>query len=258
MHPSESGHWYAGEDFDIYKRGDQVDRVPGADGVKRVKPDRRHAKKFKLYPGVTSVIRQLAKPGLDHWKRNQDMMAFATLPEIKGEAVEDRIKRVMEDADQHAREAAEWGTQLHKWVQYFLEANSLEIVPKPWQPWVTAVWEKLSDYADYGYWKCEETVIHPIGYGGKVDLYCPLWVMDLKGREWKKKDTPRPYFDNAMQLAAYDFALAGHSNRHIANVFVNRTRPEVHVHEWTDEDRAQALEAFRHLLAVWRITNGIS
>ena len=254
-HPKESGHWYAVEPFMEHKAGDQVGLVPNAKADKMIKPDIRHARKFNLAPGVTTILKQLAKPGLEKWKGNQLLESFATLPEIKGESLESRIARVREDADAQAKESAEWGTEFHKWFQNFIEKSvgpTYRPAPEKWGPWIAATWEAISPYADFGYWVAEESFVYT-GYGGKVDLYCPGWVIDIKTREWDDKP-PTAYFDNAMQLAAYEIGLSGRDRR-IANVLVNRKRPEVIVQEWSVEDQWRAWSCFSHLVGLWQITN---
>src|SRR5690348_5494109 len=88
--PTEGGHWYD-------RAGNMVETVTGANG-QQVKPDLRHARKLGLLPGVTSVIKVQAAPGLVNWLVDQALMAALTLPRIEGESLDDFKARAKRDS----------------------------------------------------------------------------------------------------------------------------------------------------------------
>lgn len=97
-----------------YPDGKAAYEVPGSKPGVMVKPDLRHAKKLGLLPSVTSVMRIMAKPALESWKREQATLSALTLGRVEGESDKDFLARVREDANAQAMARAAEGTALHK------------------------------------------------------------------------------------------------------------------------------------------------
>ena len=113
--PQESTHWYA-------KDGSPAYTVMAKNGEQR-STTLRDAKKMGLLPSVTTIMKAAASPGLEAWKINQMMLAALTLPRGEGEGEESFIKRIQADSKEHARKAAERGTQVHTAIEQFFDGH---------------------------------------------------------------------------------------------------------------------------------------
>src|SRR5512137_155708 len=114
----EAGHWYSND-------GRVVELVPDAKGEKMVKPDKRHARKFDLGPGVTGVAGILAKDGLNRWLIEQAIDAAITLPAIENEPADARKKRIYDDYEAQSADAREKGTAIHAALNRYYDTREL-------------------------------------------------------------------------------------------------------------------------------------
>ena len=104
---SESGHWYD-------EAGQTAYEVPYADPKKGMRATTiRDAKKLNLFPSVTTVMSIMDKPGLNRWKQMNMLESALTLPALEGESLDSYAKRVIEDAAETGRKAAQRGTDIH-------------------------------------------------------------------------------------------------------------------------------------------------
>jgi hypothetical protein len=251
---AESVHWYRGED------GGPQYTVKAKDGSDRP-TTLRDARKMNLVPSVTTVMKVAAKPGLDVWKNEQLLLAALTLPRIAGEDEKSFIARVVADSKATGKAAAELGTRIHEsieaWIdgvrpvehediaKAFEEAVFNHFKTHPFQPWLT-----------------ERSFASPMGFGGKVDLYCvadehaPVGiVLDAKSKEFGPDDKIDAYDEHLMQLAAYRHGL-GVPNARCANVFCSRSHPGlVKVVEWPEDELKKGWEMFQALLRFWQLKN---
>lgn len=246
----ESGHWYTLD-------GKVVDAVPGADGRKMVKPDIRHARKFGLVPGVTTITRQLKSEGLDKWKQKQLLLAALTLPRIENEPLDFFATRVVDDFTQQASAAADLGTKLHAALnRYFLE----RLLPD-YEAAVNAVhavdeWLRELGATDI---RGEVGFCVPGQFGGTADLTFRLGpitcVADSKTVEDTKLTKYEPYDENGWQLAGYGRGLGLLPSDRYFNIGIGRGSGLIAVSEWSLEDMTANFTAFGHLLALWQIRN---
>src|SRR5512137_1173398 len=102
---SESSHWYTREGAPKYT-------VEAKNGNLR-NTTLADARKMNLVPSVTTIIGCAAKPGLEAWKLNQMMLASMTLPRAPDEPEDLYVQRVIKDSKEHARAAAQRGTEVH-------------------------------------------------------------------------------------------------------------------------------------------------
>lgn len=240
---SESGHWY---DRDGTPRYDVI----GANGKTRA-ATLRDARKFGWYPGVTSIIKCAAAPGLELWKANQVLLAALTLPRQPDESDESFCKRVMADSGEQARKARERGTEIHAAIQghYEGQAPSVDMLA-----YVQGVTEAINHHFGSQTWCPEKPCAHELGYGTKADLSCDGVVLDFKGADFTAADvdTLKTWDEHAMQLAATRLAL----NRPAAEcsiVYVSRVSPGLcRVIRVDEEELNRGLEMFRALLAYWK------
>lgn len=250
---AESVHWYRQDGAPQYT-------VPAKDGSDRP-TTLRDARKMNLVPSVTTILKVAAKPGLEQWKMEQMLLAALTLPKAPDEPEKAYIARIVADSKETGKSAAEAGTRIHesieKWfagireVEHKLSAMSVE----------DALIEhfKVNPLQD---WLVEHSFADPLGYGGKVDMYCkpdqyaPTGIVaDIKTKDFGPDDKVDAYDEHLLQLAAYRHGL-GIKTARCANVFVSRTHPGlVKIIEWTEEDLTRGWEMFKCLLQFWKLKN---
>jgi hypothetical protein len=246
---AESVHWY-GQD------GSPQYTVKAKDGSDRP-ATLRDARKFNLVPSVTTVMKIMAKPGLDVWKNEQLLLAAMTLPRKETETEKEFIARIVADSKETGKQAAEKGTRIHesieRWyvgerdVEHLETAKAFELAV--FQHFKTDPFEK---------WKTETAFASPLGFGGKVDLHTMTGqgiVVDAKTKDFGPDDKVEAYDEMLMQLAAYRQGLE-RPNARCANVFASRTHPGlIKIVEWSEEDLQKGWEMFQCLLRFWKIKN---
>jgi hypothetical protein len=241
---SESGHWYA-------KDGSPAYTIEGKTGLRNT--TLRDARKHNLVPSVTTILNQIAKPGLDTWKQTQVLLAALTLPRGDNESEQDWLQRVMSDSKATGRDAANRGTQIHGVLESYFEGN---LLPE-WPAYVHNTNNALVDAFGNCNWNSEKSFAHELGFGGKVDLSSQNLVVDFKTKE-TDLDKVEPYFEHEMQLAAYCVGL-GYDLKdcRAAIVFVNGITGDVKLCEIESENLQNAWDCFKHLLLFYKIKNNI-
>lgn len=251
-HAAEFGHWYDRE-------GKPVWEVPSADGKRMVSPDIRHARKRGLLPGTTSIIRCAAAPGLERWKQEQVLMAALTLSRRHGEPDDRYLDRIIQDAQEQARKAADRGTAIHAEIQEkWMSASAGEHVLGA----MTAVERWLGFENFHGAdWVREESFSHCHGFGGKADLCAPNYgiVIDFKTKEFGEDDELKTWDEHAMQLAAYREGLdmtPVNPPIKCAIVYVSVTNPGLsRLIQIPEPDLKRGWEMFTNLLSYWQAKN---
>jgi hypothetical protein len=227
--------------------------VKGAKGQDRA-TTLRDARKLDLMPSVSGIIKMAAQPGLQYWMQTQVLLAALTLPRIENEPEDKYIARVMDDSKQHARNAAEFGTAIHAAVQGYYEHEALDVdVAVYAMATVEAVTKRWGNQP----WTAERSFAHPLGYGGKTDLFAPGIVIDFKTKAFGVEEITKglAYEEHAMQLAAYREGLEMPTSACV-NIFISTTNPGlVHIHEWTEEEVSRGWEMFKTLLHYWQLKN---
>src|SRR6185369_1021896 len=97
---SEGGHFYT-------RAGEPAYTIVGKNGVER-NTTLRDARKLDLVPGVTSIIRCAAAPGLEAWKQDQLLLAALTLPRLDGESEKSWLSRVKTDSEDRDGRPQPW------------------------------------------------------------------------------------------------------------------------------------------------------
>ena len=250
-HAQESGHWYDP------KTGAPVWEVPGANG-KAVTPDIRHARKFGLVPGVTSIIKCAAAPGLQRWRELQVLLAALTLSLIEGESEDAYLARIMRDSQEQAKKAAERGTAIHAAIQEYFEDRQPSGQFDDYIDHVLGTEEAVRAWAGNEVrWVAEESFAHPVGFGGKTDLHSTVFVLDFKTKEFDANTKLDTYDEHHMQLAAYREGL-GMPTARCAIVYVSVTVPGLAVvKEISEPDLQRGWACFQALLAFWKAKNRI-
>ena len=244
--PAESAHWYAQDGSPQYER-------TAKNGNQRA-TNLADARKENLVPSVTTILKVAARPSLEIWIQNQILLAALTLPRLENEPEEAWIKRVVEDSKQHAKQSAEFGTQVHSAAQGYYEGESIPIGMETYTlPAISAIREKYGSPI----WKSERSFAHPLGFGGKTDLSAPGVVIDFKTKAFAEADIKKglSYDEHIMQLAAYRVGL-GLEGAVCSNVFISTTTPRlVHIDEYEPNDLLRAWEMFLNLLNFWKLKN---
>lgn len=240
---AESTHWYDRDGTPRYE-------VRAKDGTMRP-ATLRDARKFGWYPGVTSIIKCAAAPGLESWKQNQVLLAALTLPRLAAENDEAFCARILKDSQEQARKARERGTEIHAAIQGHYEGSppAAELLE-----YVQGVVAHIEANFPGCEWVPERPCAHPLGYGTKADLSSPDVVLDFKGSEFTKEEAPtlKTWDEHAMQLAATRHAL-NRPNAACAIVYVSRNSPGIARLIRVDEpDLQRGWDMFRGLLNYWQ------
>lgn len=246
---SQAGHWYE-------KNGAPAYQVQAGNGSIRA-TTLRDARKLGLVPSVTTVLKVLAKPGLDAWIQQQTILSAMTLPRLEGESLDDFAARVILDSKAQGQAAAQLGTEIHASLD---KAYSGLPYPPEHDVYVKAVQEAIFlKYGDQD-WIAEASFAHYAGYGGKVDLACSEVVIDFKTTAFNQEKVDKKqvggYDEHLAQLGAYREGL-GFPNAKLANVYVSTSVPGlVYILEYSKEDSIKGFEVFSLALKLWKVIKG--
>jgi hypothetical protein len=245
-HASQGQHWYARDGQPMYE-------VMAKDGTMRP-ATLRDARKHGWFPGVTSIIRCAASPGLERWKADQTILSALTLPRTGDEPHDLLMAKIRQDAEEQARKAREWGTAFHAAIQGHYEGTPPS--EEMW-PYVRAVVDAIETNFPGRGWLPEQACAHPSGYGTKADLSAADVVLDFKGSEFDaaKAPTLKTWDEHAMQLAATRMAL-GLPGADCAIVYVSRTVPGLcRIIRVDEPELEQGWKMFQGLIAYWQAKN---
>jgi hypothetical protein len=248
---SESHHWYK-------RDGSPCHEIANASKKGEMRGvTLRDARKLDLVPSVTTVCNIMSKPGLDLWKQKQVLMAALTLPLIDGESLDDYSARVMKDASEQGKAAAERGTRIHGSIERYMQG--LDFIPEDVAFVSSAVAEldKITENGTAG-WSVEKSFYHN-GYGGKVDLHSPDGiVLDFKTKEFEPGTDAKKltWPEQAYQLAAYRMGLKLPTAR-CFNVYVSVNNPGLAVtYEWPEPEIKKGEQIFLACLKLWQLIKG--
>ncbi len=240
---AESGHWY---DVD----GQPAYTVTGANGKER-NTTLRDARKHNLVPSVTTILGVAAKPALENWKIDQAIKAAMGYHQGPDESDNAYLYRIKDQAKQSSKEAADRGTEIHAMIERgYL---GLDYTSQAFKS-VNYILEGLHPHQD---WSAEASFCSDLGYGGKIDLYCPNEiVVDFKTKDDLEGKDPEKlvYDEHGMQLSAYAMGLGFDSPTRIS-VFIDRQDPSIALHyTWDKESHAKHCMMFKNLLSYWQLT----
>lgn len=250
---AESVHWYRQDGGPQYT-------VVAKDGSNRP-TTLRDARTMDLVPSVTTILKIAAKPALEAWKLEQMLLAALTVPKIEGESEKDLIARIVYDSKETGKKAAERGTRIHESIERFYKGES----KVEHSAIARAFGDKVCTHFGVPVqheWNPEKSFKSPLGYGGKIDLYCGFSeispdgiVLDAKSKEFGPEDKVVAFDEHLMQLAAYRQGLNLPFAR-CANVFASVTHPGlIKVVEWSEEELQKGWEMFQCLLRYWKLKN---
>lgn len=240
---SESGHWYK-------KTGEPFYEIESKSKPGTMRPvTLRDAKKLDLVPSVTTITRIVSSPGLDQWKQRQVLMAALTLPKIDGESDNDYISRILADAQEQARKAAEKGTSIHGAIEKFLRK---EFVDPEYKPYIMPVLDEMERRGWLVGVQVEHSFAHPLGFGGKTDFRNNIVLSDFKTKEFTDTSKQLAWPEHCWQLSAYRFGLQA-QHLECYNVFISTNKPGLfHFHKWPEEEIEKGLQVFLSMLDLWK------
>jgi CRISPR/Cas system-associated exonuclease Cas4 (RecB family) len=244
-----SGHYYT-------VTGQPAHFVPRAKGGGTRPTTVRDAKQNGFVPSVTTVLKILDKPALQDWLIRQSVMAVVTAPEIQGEALDDRITRILttdREQDAEAQAARDRGTELHAGLESFLQGRGETVSPEL-RAWIQPAWDWVQKI---GVVERTEFILVGNGYGGKADLQLQTptghTIVDFKTS--KKLPEKGSWPEHKLQLGAYAAAARLPAKVTVANLYISTVQPG-QIAWFEIEDWLEEWECFKHLLCAWRHLNG--
>lgn len=243
IHPTQAGHWYN-------QNGEPAYTMNGKNGEER-NTTLRDAKKLNLVPSVTTILAEANKPALNGWKENQVLFSALTLPLIEGETESEWIARIKLDAKEHAKNAALKGTSVHAWIQQGFEGQK---IPLEGKEYYESACKELLLKAGCVFYECEKSFCKD-GYGGKVDLHTPQYVLDIKTKDSDLKDI-KTYDEHAMQLSAYRHGL-GFTEAQCGILFISTLDKSAKLVMIEEKNLVKGFQMFTALKNYWYAKTGL-
>jgi len=242
---TEKGHWYRADGTPCH----EVPRVKG-DGMRPT--TLADARKLGLVPSVTTILRVMARPGLEAWIQRQVLTSAVTLPRPPGASDEEYIKAIIEESREVSRAATDRGTALHAAIETRDFAG-------PWADHVRAVEREMKAIGlALVEGAVEKSFASPLGYGGKVDWYSRATmqgvVVDFKSKDKIEDGQKLVWDEHISQLAAYAVGLRPPVARCL-NVFVGVADTRVVIVEHDTDELSRGFEIFLAALRLWQIVN---
>lgn len=248
-----ASHWYHPDGSPCYEVA-----MATKDGMRPT--NIKDARKLGLYPSVTTLQAEINKEMLNAWRVDQGILAALANPvPLPGETHDDHMRRIAIASDSVVDEARKRGVLIHEAVERFInygeETQDTVIRPlvQPYYDWHRKNVEKV--------YYCEKPVVHSgVGYAGKLDAKLGIvgrgiCITDFKSRKRASTGKYLVYDENGEQLVAYREADARTDQRadHCVSIIINSQEPDLHLHEWPEEQCARFWEAFQLLVKRWQI-----
>jgi hypothetical protein len=252
----ESGKWYD-------RDGRQVNEVTSADGKRMVKPSVIHARKYGYLPSVTSICRQLDKPGLRKWRDEQVLLAALSLPRAENQTDEAWVAAILDDAEAQVEAAADRGKDWHSIIEDALLGKTSRQLSEVENAVVKQVRDWLAQELGEGYTVVVERTVKGDGYCGTPDIVAQdrdLTKTILADIKTVQDDAPqlgkgKPHEEWLYQIAAY-WRTTDAEDSNCWEVIVGREQGAVRFHRWpADEIRKDGWQAFSLLRQLWCIRN---
>lgn len=240
-------HWYKSS-------GEAFYTIKGKNGKER-DVTLRDARVYDAWPSVTTILQVKASPGLDNYK--QEQLLEAAYFENKKFEENERIawkKRVIEKSKQHAKQAADRGTQIHDALEKWFNGENTDLDDETLLI-VRRAFEFVKDNFPKANWQPERSFCSKLGFGGKVDLSDEYGIiLDFKTKDTDDIKKMTGYENHRMQTAAYAVGLnmpgADRYNLFISTQVPGLLKLEKH------EDFAKDWGMFESLLKYWHLSTG--
>ena len=226
---TQAGHWYDA------KTGEPRYTIIGKNGKER-NTTIRDAREHGYVVSVTTILKQAAAPNLVNWFREQVAKAAYLQPPREGESEAEFIARTLPLAEEVSRKARDRGTDIHGAIERLDRSG-------PYAAHVEAFFDAINAWCGIMDWDAERSFAsQKYGYGGKLDLSCPGFVLDAKTTDKPLEDL-KLFPDHRRQLAAYRMGLDMPDAR-CAIVYVRADVPQARVIEVTAEELEQGFKEF--------------
>lgn len=259
----ENCHYYRRDCTAFY----EVERSDGKGTRKATVAD---ARKVGAVPSPTTILKVLASPGLENWKREQLLLAAMTLPRFPGEDDAAFVHRIVEDADAYTEKAMDLGTAIHAACEAYAINRYVPTDPKivplfmPYKLWFDEFVESVI--------ATEKIMVHQAeGYGGRVDLIarikkagvvlCDVKTQGMKASKKTGEYKPNIYETWPLQLISY-MKMAQETGDFnppdsIASIIINTTAPSpVHFHVYPQGELESYWSVFKAVFACWKFLKG--
>lgn len=256
-HLSDTDHWYLPDGSPCYE-------VPRKDGKGMRPATIRDARELGLVPSVTKIIGQLDRPELDQWKILQMVEAGENL---RNEPIGTNgwISMVKDEGTRIAREARAAGQIIHAGIDEHIKGESFGSEFAPIADKIIGIIEKMGGK----YIEAEKSFATRLygGYGGKIDIYTPQVITDIKTTEFelidgapykKGKKATLQRMEHCLQLIGYAKGTMPMSSKkmpQLLNVFVSTSTYEVFPVLWEQERIERQLAVWKLLVKLWWINN---
>lgn len=237
---TEEGHWYT-------KKGEPAYETVGANG--KLRPTNiRDAKKHGYKPSVSMIMDCAAKDALGLWKIKQHLLTATGSPyRPSDETASEFISRILSETKQRLDQVPDLGSAIHGAIERCLAGHEYEF-----QSHVAGALKEVRAFCGDPPYGVEKSFAHPLGYGGRVDLHKPGFVIDFKTKDFTSDNLPPAWDNHAIQLAAYREGLRMPSAR-CAIIFVSTAEPGLaHTVKIPEPDLERGWKLFRWLLGYWQ------
>lgn len=210
-------------------------------------------RKNNWLPSVTTVLEAMAKPALTQWLINNAVDAVLTTPRMQGESLDDfKARALAKDAQDESNKAKDLGTEIHAAIEEHLAGR---LYAPQFQPYVDAAMTEIQKLGRVV--ASEKTLVHPMGFAGRMDCQCEnhvITVLDLKSA--KKLPTKESWTEHKLQTAAYAACLGNTGDIRIqtANIYISTTEPGKTA-TFVQEDWQEAFEVFKAVFKCWTYLN---
>jgi hypothetical protein len=242
----KTGHWYT------------------ASGEPRHDATMAVARKERLLPSVTTILKIIAKPELERWMKKQAIMTALGITMYGGESKEAFAERALRADEKDKGRSPELGKRLHKMAEDIARGFDPDDIPEGYASMPIMLRSWMSETFDD---RIPEAAVVGNGYAGTCDLYgtgtdMSLIVADYKSqmvKPYKGNVQPRYYSTFVYQIAAYAEALFPGMPVTGYSVILN-TNPEVDtkifIKRYQPDKLKEAFLRFLYAKELWYAENG--
>lgn len=253
-------HWYD-------TSGKPLHEIKGANGKMRA-TTLRDARKLALAPSYSTVVGDvLNKPGLLSWLKNEILdavLANPVCPFADEASIEKWKKDILIQAQNKSKQAADHGTIIHDALENCIKEDIIA-AKKGLIDVIEPIMCYLKETFPNAEWVTEKSFTHELGYGGCVDLHCPVTnvVLDFKTKMKPEEEIVKitAYDEHHMQTAAYTKGLGLPDNTKRYNLFVGYGIDNAGSYYYTGSKLTESKDferewgMFLKLLEFWQLKN---